>query len=86
MKALEKLRRSFDEDTENLHTAKPSEPQSVWQTFLKGISNVQDTRPNAKGNTKLEKETVSRSMTFGSRQTWIQIPALSINGYKILGN
>lgn len=58
------------------------------EEFLKGISDVQEARPNAKGEAEMTKkeEIISKIMTFVVSQTWVQILALSLRDYKIWGN
>lgn len=58
------------------------------EEFLRGISEVQEARPNAKGDAEMTKkeEIISKIMTFVVSQTWVQIPDLSLHAYKILGN
>lgn len=62
--------------------------QISLEKFLKGISDVQVARPNAKGEAEMtnKEEIISKIMTFIVSQTWVQILALSLHDYKILGN
>ena len=51
------------------------------EEFLKGISDVQEARLNAKGEAEITKkeEIISKIMTFVVSQTWVQILALSLH-------
>lgn len=55
--------------------------------FLRGVSEGQEARPNAKGDAEMtKKEEISKTITFVVGQTRVQIPALLLHACKILGN
>lgn len=58
------------------------------EEFLRGVSEGQEARPNAKGDAEMTKkeEIISKTMTFVVGQTQVQIPALPLHACKILGN